>query len=126
MRASPASGRSTAPRRQPSSMSRNAIARPMPLAAPVTIATGAVLDAMLRLRFAGGGGQIAARSPFRPGTVVERIRFLAECIEREPHGGGRHARAAGGDDRLVDVHAAGRERLLEAVGRPEVAVLDQL
>ena len=40
------------------------------------------------------------RAPFRPGAVVERLRCLADGVEREPQRRRGHARSATGDDRL--------------------------
>src|SRR5205085_5481055 len=51
--------------------------------------------------------------------------FTSERIERKPHHCCRNARAAAGNDRSLDVDAAGRESLPEPVGRNQSAVLDQ-
>src|SRR6185436_3696249 len=45
--------------------------------------------------------QILARSPFRPGSVIERLGFPAKRVERKPERRGRDSRAARGDDRLI-------------------------
>src|SRR3954471_18367133 len=42
--------------------------------------------------------QVLARAPFGPRAVVEPGLVLADGVEREAEDGGRHARAATGDD----------------------------
>ena len=64
-----------------------------------------------------GDRQIRPPAPFGPGAVVERLRRLADGVEREPQRCGGDARAAAGDDRLVEVDAAGGEFLPDLVGR---------
>src|SRR5262249_43091424 len=68
--------------------------------------------------------QIGARSPFRPGTVVKRMGRTAERVEREPKDCGREPRAASGDDRRLEVDAAGCERPPKFFWRRESSVLD--
>src|SRR3954470_3083224 len=97
------------------------MARPMPWAAPVTSATGALTRAMVRTLVLGLGlgrdREIGSRSPFRPRTVVERFRFLAERLERKPDGGGGAPGAAACDYRLVDINSTGGKGELELFRR---------
>ena len=80
------------------------------------------------LRFGLGlDRQVGARAPFGPGAVVERLRGLADRVEREPERGRGHARAAARDDGLVEIDPGRRRtapcscsRGRAAVGRSEV------
>src|SRR5262245_8437302 len=68
--------------------------------------------------------QIVARSPFRPRAVVKRLGRTAERVEREPKDRGRQPRAASGDDRRLEVDAAGGERPPKFFRRRKSSVLD--
>lgn len=51
-------------------------------------------------------GKIGARTPFRPGAVVEALGLLADRVKRERQDRSGHAGAARGDDRLVEIDSA--------------------
>src|SRR6266516_7100214 len=121
-RARPVPARSSAATRQPDRMSERAIADPMPLAAPVTIAAGADLAMLVR---PGRDREIRPGAPFDPGAVVEAGRLLAQRVEREPQNCRGDAGTAARHDRLVEIDPAARERRADTVARNQPAVLDE-
>src|SRR6188768_805315 len=83
--------------------------------------TGAALICLLALLHR----QVRARSPFRPGAVIERLRLLAERVEGEPQHRGGDTGTAGGDDRFAKIDAGFGENLLQPVRRQQPTILDQ-
>src|SRR5690606_9739785 len=73
-----------------------------------------VTRAVSRSAIAGGpgnDGRVAAAAPFAPGTVIETMVVVTERLQRKGDRGRRHAGAAGGDDRLVQIDSrAGEQR----------------
>src|SRR5437588_8322788 len=63
--------------------------------------------------------KVAARSPFRPGAVIERLGRFADGVECEPQNRGGQTGSATGDDRPIEVDAAGSERLFYFFRRRE-------
>src|SRR5262249_24098316 len=68
--------------------------------------------------------QTGARPPFGQGPVEKRLGRTAERAEREQRDWGRDPGAATGDDRRLEVDAAGCERPPKFFWRRESSVLD--
>src|SRR4051794_1154072 len=68
--------------------------------------------------------QIRPRSPFRPGAVIEGLRWFAERVEGEPQRGCGDTGTAGGDDGLTEIDASTNKYFLQPLGRHEAPVLD--
>src|SRR5271156_6398653 len=79
-----------------------------------------------RYLFVAFDRQIRPRAPFRPGAVIEAPWRLAERFKREGQDRSGHTRAAGGDDRLVEIDAGGGEYFGDPLARHQPAVLQKL
>src|ERR1700680_5044100 len=69
-------------------------------------------------------GEIWARAPFCPGTVIDSARPFAERVEAEGEDRGGNAGATTGNPRLVDIDAGFFKSLRDALLRYQATVLD--